>query len=107
MRVERSNRYRNAGLQSQLPGPGSRKQAGDLIRSRIFTLEFFSDPRKQGINFDKELLGRQAAKFRVPQPLMTHRANAALHFSRIADSAKRGRRHIAMLESGIKLAMFL
>src|SRR5215469_14536463 len=74
--------------------------SGDLIVRGVPAVELRAHAAQNRIYGTKEFLRRQAAQLRVPHPLMPHRADAARRLLRIRDSAKRRRKHVAMLERG-------
>ncbi len=51
VRVEGTDRNRDAGFQAQLSGPFRRKRSRDLIRSGVFAVELFAHAREQAIDF--------------------------------------------------------
>ena len=100
VRIERAHRYRNACAQPQLPGPLRRKMARNLVRRGIAPIQLGAHARQQRIHFHQEFLGRQAAQFQVPHPLVAHRADTARRLARIRDAAQHRGHHVAMFERG-------
>src|SRR5207253_5006952 len=61
---------------------------------------------EQWINFRQKLLGWQASKLGVPEPFVSHSADAALYLFRIRNATERGRHHVTVFERGNELGPF-
>ncbi len=104
VRVKSAYGNRNAGAKAELLGPFRREVAREMVRRLIVPGELLANPIQQRIDFRQKRLRRQASPFRIPHPLVAHRAYAAFRLPRIRNAAQCRRHHVAVLESRRELA---
>src|ERR1700685_3646563 len=79
----------------------------DWIGGCVHAGQFFPHSAQERIDLGQKTFRRKATELGIPQPLVAHGADAAFCFSRIGDTAKRSRDHVAMLEGGSELRPFI
>src|SRR5271170_1538981 len=107
VRVEGTDGNGNTGFESQLFGPMRGEMACDVIGGDVFALEFCADTFEERINFYEKFFGRKPAEVGVPEPLVTHGADATFYLTGIGDAAESSGGHVAMLEGRDKFFAFV
>ena len=98
-----SNAPTGIGMPSRKTEPG-RPLGGEvpatLVAGGVTPGQPLPHALEQRIHFHQKLFRRQTAQRSVPHPLMAHGADGARRLERVADTAERGRRHIAVFQRG-------
>src|SRR5690348_1207393 len=98
VRVKRADRNWNPSAQPKLFRPLRGQRSRQFVGRFIGALQLCAHAREQWIHLGQEFFRRQAAKIRMPEPLVPHSANAAFGFRRIRYTAESRRHKIAVLE---------